>query len=230
MTEPVGLSNQPFYVRERKDWAIQQEIYRHDQALYSIGEMAIFVMLWNVEDFNAGLTSRCSRCFGRDDLDGRSANIYSQANKNKCPICYGTSFEGGIRARIVRPALFTDTDDDEEQSRKGAVHPQRVNVETTNDFRYRAGDFVFRIDGSRWQLRTPTRVTLRTGFEHPGQATNSIGYSMGQASLEDATSVAFLIPPNSDALVSTLRSPVRYPASNVNDLINGPLIPKAVTD
>lgn len=227
--EPVGLSNQPFYIRERKDWAIAQESYRHDQALYSLGEPAMFVMLWHVEDFQFGYTSRCSRCYS-DDINGRIAQAYNQANKARCPICYGTTFEGGIRARIIRPALFTDTDDEEQLTKKGAVHPQTINVESTNDFRYRTGDFVFRLDGSRWQLKTPSRVTLRTGFEHPGQATNSVGYSQGPAMLEDATSVAYLIPPNGDDLKDQLLPDARWPQFPSFDVINAPLIPKAWTD
>lgn len=226
--EPVGITNQPYYIREHKDWAVEQEIYRHDQALYSVGEPAMFVLLWTVEDFQHGLTSRCSRCYGTD-LGGREAAVYNQSNQAKCPRCYGTTFEGGIRARIIRPALFTDTDDTEQSSNRGAIHPQSIMVESTNDFRYRAGDFVFRLDGSRWQLKSPSRVTIRTGFEHPGQVISSMGYSQGPANLEDATSVAYIIPPSGSVLASQLLPDSRWPTVKT-DVLNGPLIPKAVTD
>lgn len=226
--EPVGLTNQPYYIREHKDWAVEQETYRHDQALYSIGEPAMFVLLWTVEDFQHGHTSRCSLCYG-NDLDGRQAAVYNQANRAKCPRCYGTTFEGGLRARIIRPALFSETDDEEQASKRGAIHPQSIMVESTNDFRYRSGDFVFRLDGSRWQLKTPSRVTIRTGFEHPGQVVSSMGYSQGPATLEDATSVAYLIPPSGDSLASQLLPDSRWPTTKT-DVINGPLIPKAWTD
>jgi len=225
---PPGLSNQPYYVRSHKDWAVEQEIYRHDQALYSIGELSIFILLWGLDDFNHGYTSRCSRCYGYD-LDGRSAEIYNQANKAKCPRCYGTTFEGGIRARIIRPALFTSVDPDDKQKSKGVTHPVAAMVESTSDFRFRSGDFVFRNDGSRWQLASPTRVSLRTGFEHPGQVTSSIGYTQGPAKLEDATSVAYLIPPSPEELLTTLAPTGNYPPVTT-DLINAPLIPNGVTD
>lgn len=226
--EPVGITNEPFYIREHKDWAVQQETYRHDQALYSIGEPAMFVLLWTVEDFQHGYTSRCSRCYGAD-LEGRQAAVYNQSNQAKCPRCYGTTFEGGIRARIIRPALFGETDDNEQPSNRGAIHPQSIMVESTNDFRYRAGDFVFRLDGSRWQLKGPSRVTVRTGFEHPGQVVSSMGYSQGPATLEDATSVAYMIPPSGDALAPQLLPDSRWPTAKA-DIVNGPLIPKAWTD
>lgn len=226
--EPVGLTNQPYYIREHKDWAVQQETYRHDQALYSVGEPAMFVLLWTVEDFQHGYTSRCSHCYGTDVM-GRQAAVYNQAMTAKCPRCYGTTFEGGIRARIIRPALFGETDDTEQADKRGATHPQSIMVESTNDFRYRAGDFVFRLDGSRWQLKAPSRVTVRTGFEHPGQTVASMGYSQGPATLEDATSVAYLIPPSGEALAGQLLPESRWPTAKT-DVINGPLIPKAWTD
>jgi hypothetical protein len=230
MTElPVGLSNQPFYTRDRKDWAIEQEIYRHKQALYDIGEWAMFVLLWTVEDFKSGYVVHCPRCFSGDDVAADTSSVYKQSSQARCPSCYGTTFQGGIRAKLIRPTIFADTDDEETKSTRGVVHPQRVTVESTNDFRFRSGDFVFRIDGSRWQLSGPSRVTLRTGFEHPGQSASSIGYAPCPASLEDKTSVAYLIPPNSDQLKSLLTPMSRYPIS-ANDLINGPLIPKGFTD
>jgi hypothetical protein len=210
---PIGVSSQPFYVRERKDWAVQQEIYRHDQAMYAVGESAMFVLMWTVEDHQAGYVSRCQRCFLGDDLAARTAAVYQQATQNKCPECYGTTFMGGVRAKIVRPAIFTDSDDEEKRGAKGVTHPQNVSIESTNDFRFRAGDYVFRVDGSRWQLTTPTRVTLRTGFDHPTQKGDSIGYARAMGSLEDETSVAYIIPPNGDTLSQILQSPSRYPGN-----------------
>ena len=211
--EPIGVSNSPFYLREgRKDWAVKQENYRHDQALYSIGEYAMFILMWTVEDFENGLVSRCQRCgFRGDEIDSRTAKVYVQPSKNKCPECFGTTFSGGVRAKIVRPAIFTDSDDEEKRGNKGVTHPQNVSIESTNDFRFRAGDYVFRIDGTRWQLTGPTRVTLRTGFEHPTQTNNSIAYVRAMGSLEDQTSVAYMIPPNNDQLAGILASPARYP-------------------
>jgi hypothetical protein len=211
MSIPIGLSNQPFYVRDRKNWAIDQENYRHKQAIYTIGEYALFVLMWTVEDFQAGLVQRCQRCFEGNNLAARTSKVYEQPTQNKCTECFGTTFLGGTRAKIVRSAIFTDSDDDEKRGNKGVTHPQRLSIESTNDFRFRAGDYVFRIDGSRWQLTGPQRVTLRTGFEHPTQTADSIGYVRAVGSLEDKTSIAYSIPPTEDQLVNILRSSYPYP-------------------
>jgi hypothetical protein len=180
--------------------------------MYSIGEYALFVLMWTVEDFNDGLVSRCQRCgFKGNDLEARKANVYVQTSKNKCPECFGTTFSGGVRAKVVRPAVFTDSDDEEKRGAKGVTHPQNVSIESTSDFRFRAGDFVFRQDNSRWQLTTPQRVTLRTGFEHPTQKDNALGYVRAMGQLEDETSVAYMIPPNDSQLAGILAEPARYP-------------------
>jgi hypothetical protein len=107
-TPPVGLSNSPFYLRPHQNWAIEQERYRHNQALYSVGEMVMFVLMWHVEDHLKGYVRRCPRCFNGDDA--RAAKVYEQSTVNKCPMCYGTTFEGGVRAKIIRPAIITDSD------------------------------------------------------------------------------------------------------------------------
>lgn len=210
--EPIGLSNQPFYVRERKDWATAQENYRHDQAIYSIGEYVLFILMWKVEDFEAGYVTKCQRCFLGNDLTARTGKVYAQPNINKCPECFGTTFSGGVRAKIVRPAIITDSDDEEKLGSKGVTHPQNVSIESTNDFRFRSGDYVVRIDGTRWQLTAPTRVQLRTGFSHPNQTEDSIGYVRAVGNLEDSTSVIYLIPPGPDQIGAILADPVRYPS------------------
>lgn len=219
---------QPYYIREPQDWAIETERRNHAQALYQVGEWAMFVLMWHVVDFEAGLVTRCSTCYGAPDTRARKiADAYNQPTKNKCPDCFGTTFEGGFRAKIVRPAIFTDTDETERIDRRGAVHPDDLNVETTWDFRALGGDYVIRSDNSRWQIRTPERTTLRTGFEHPEQIDTSISYGNIRAGVEEPGTVAYMIPPVDFATVhSLLTTPMRYPGdfSSV-EVIRAPLIP-----
>ena len=228
--EPIGLANTAFYLRDPKRWAVEQEQYRHDQALYSLGELAMFVLMWRVEDYKNGYVRRCSRCYQNvDDTLARASKAYNQPTENRCPMCYGTTLEGGIRARIIRPCIFSDTDDRETPSTHGVVYPQSLTVETASDFRFRDGDYVFREDGSRWRLASPTRDTVRTGFDHPSQAQDSMGYATSTASLEDKTSVAWMISPSKDDLQTLLSGASQHPITQ-SDEINGPLIPLAWTD
>lgn len=214
---------QPYYVRDRQDWAIDQEHLRHNQALWTVGEYAMFALMWHIQDFTAGLVGRCQKCY---KSHGVVAEAYGQGSKNKCTSCYGTTFEGGFKNLIVRPAIFADTDSGEMHDRRGMMHPDDVDVESTSDFRVRPGDYVFRADGTRWQLRVPQRVTLRTGFGFPGQAQTGIGYNLSRASLEDVDSVAYLIPPRTADLAPVLRSGQYVPANFAAvEVMRGPLIP-----
>lgn len=209
---PAEITNQPYYIRQTQDWAIAQERQRHQQAIYQVGEPALFLMMWKVEDFEAGLVSPCPRCRSTDDsVDARISAVYQQPQTARCPFCFGTTFEGGVRAKILRPAIFTDADEDERKAARGVTHGENAMVESTNDFRTRTGDYVFRRDGSRWQLGHPQRVMLRTGYEHPSQASDSLGYARIPAAREDASSVAFEIPPSREELGAILVEPLHYP-------------------
>jgi hypothetical protein len=218
-----------FYVRERQDWAVEQERYRHDQALYSLGEYAIFYLMWSLLDFEAGLVARCSRCYGTTGtIANREALTYEQPSINRCPDCFGTTFEGGFRAKIVRPSLWADNDESEKLDRRGVVHPETVNVESTWDFRMRQGDYILRADGSRWRLPvSPRRTTLRSGYDHPGQAANAITYAQIQARLEEEGTVVYdLLPTSKVAIHTLLTQPGYFPQDFSSfEVIRAPLVP-----
>lgn len=220
----------PLYVRDTQQWAIEQERQRHDQALYSVGEYAAFFLMWNLLDFEQGLVTRCPRCSGSmsgTDAHQKVATVYEQPLNNRCPYCYGTTFAGGYRARIIRPALFGDADQDNRLDAKGQVNPEEVLVESTTDFRVRAGDFVVRADNRRYQLRTPRRVMLRSGFGHPTQTDTSINYSLSRASREAPGTVAYMLPPGDDQRVGEMLTTIRFTPAGTSTYedIKGPLIP-----
>jgi hypothetical protein len=222
-------AHQPYYIREKQNWQIEEERERHVQALYMVGEWTMFILMWHQADFDAGLVQRCSRCYSTAGSKQRQiADVYNQPIQNKCENCYGTTFEGGYRARIVRPAIFSDADEDERQDRKGSMHPAQASIESTPDFRVREGDFAFRKDGSRWRLSTMQRVQLRTGFEHPSQSEESITYNNSPAKLEDKTSVAYMIPPAVPGqLRLVLDQPLRRPGDfRLFEEVRGALIPE----
>lgn len=223
---------QPYYVRDPQAFAIEQERQRHTQALYMVGEYAMFVLMWHNDDEIAGLVARCTDCYGTETMDSIKAKVagaYNQPEQHKCPTCFGTTFEGGFKARIIRPAIFSDADEDEQKQAKGVMKPQDLSVESTTDFRVRSGDYVFRATGDRYYLRVPQRITLRTGFAVPHQSSAAIGYNHARASQEDRTSVAYTIPHNlnptptlEDILTMGSRVPFDF---DPYETIRGPLIP-----
>jgi|tagenome__1003787_1003787.scaffolds.fasta_scaffold20951591_2 hypothetical protein len=230
MTAPVPPprilpNNQPLYIRQPQDWALQQEQMRHVQAIYWVGEPALFLLLWKVEDFEAGYVGRCPRCRVTDgSVDARIEKVYKQPVQAQCPWCFGTSFDGGVRSKVVRPTIFNDSNEAERKSARGVTYPEATVVETTNDFRARQGDFVCRQDGSRWQLSTPNGIQLRTGFLHPNQTDTGLGYATIPATREDRSSVAFQIPPNATELDQWLTPSLYWPQPE-NNMEAGPSLP-----
>ena len=215
------------YVRERQNFAVEQEKDRQRQALFLLGEYVMFILMWHNLDFEDGLVTKCSRCFGSgNDVDDRISAVYEQPTQNKCPVCYGTTFEGGIKATIIRPAILHDADKDERLQPKGVTHSSDLTIESTQDFRVRNGDYCFRQSGERYYLRAPERMLLRTGFSTPHQSTDSITYNNLRATLEDKTSVAYLIPPTTETLSTILAQSARRPIDFTEwETINAPLIP-----
>ena len=219
---------QPYYVRDTQNWAVEQERQRHNQALLQIGEYAMFVLMWHLQDHQAGLVERCSTCSG---LPGSKAaliqEVYKQPTQNRCPDCYGTTFDGGYKAIIVRPAIFSDADESEQKQSRGVITPDEINVESTTDFRVRAGDYCFRQNGHRYRLLRPTRIQLRTGFGPVSQANAAIGYNHARAVYEDPNaSVAYDLPPTPALLPEILNRGARVPADFTPfEVIRGPLIP-----
>lgn len=213
-------SLQPYYVRQTQHWAVDQERQRHLQALYAVGEWTMFCLMWHLEDFENGLVGRCSVCYNR------ASQAYKQSERNKCPDCFGTTFEGGFKALIVRPAIFGDTDEGQQYQARGVVSSDDLDMESTPDFRVRSGDYCFRSTGHRFYLRVPDRVTLRTGFGTPYQRSMAIGYNHARASLEDLSAVAYTIPPSQDDLIQILNISVTEPVSwGQYEVIRSPLIP-----
>jgi len=227
---PVRGAVQPYRLPVRQDWAVATERQRNSQALYLIGEWCFFALMWHLEDFQNGLVVRCLTCWGQDPV----AAAYGQGNQNRCPSCYGTTFEGGYKALIIRPAAFGDTDEGETRTSRGVARGGDITVESTPDFRVRSGDYVFRASGERYYLRVPDRVTARTGFGAPYQSSAAIGYNHARAADEDPTSPAYMIPPPANRLPQILNAPLTpgvfdgTPANfSAFEIVRAPLIPMA---
>lgn len=201
-------------------YAIEQERYRHNQALSFFGEFAMFILLWQLTDFEAGLVGRCPDCYLSA---GRTAQVYGQGVREKCPECFGTTFEGGYRAKIVRPSLWDANEELETQRERGEVTLQDSSIQTTSDFRLMNGDFIFRGDGTRWRMQSLSTNHLRTGFLMPDRVDTPLGYNFGVVKREDESSVAYIIPPEDLSFLDVLN--VREPQDwSAYEDINGYLM------
>lgn len=209
-------------------YAVDQEVLRHDDAIHYYGEMTACVMLWSVRDFELGLVERCSVCY---TPLGLVTEAYQQSSKQKCANCYGTTFEGGIRALIYRPALWDETPVSQDIRERGHTIVASGTVQVTSDFNMRDGDYLVRQDGTRWRITEPTGSEIVNGFGPTG--TQVFSGATFQVQLEDRSSVAYMVPVSQPGLEVIGWSPyMLYPSEF--DIINGPLTiddyPEVVVD
>jgi hypothetical protein len=168
----------------------------HSEALYAFGEYAMFVLMWTAFDFDAGLVARCPQCYASGGRQQRINEAYGQAVRTDCDNCYGTTFDGGYRAKIVRPSIWADDDPEVEQTQRGVIERNNLSIESTSDFTLHQGDFVFRSDGTRWRVSTQGNAAyLRTGFSQPTDLASAVGLSVASIEQEDDSSVVWKIPP-----------------------------------
>ncbi len=196
------------HMPDRANWTVLQQQRSNREALHLLGEYTMFVLLWTDADRDAGLVQTCQTCL----TDENVLKAYGQARKIKCPDCFGTTFSGGFRAKIIRPALWdTNSKVLREEGPRGQETVRTASVQSTSDFRMNVGDWVVRADGSRWQVQSVSRTSLHTGFEHI-TPDDVLGNNFGNVVEEPGDSPAFLVPPDTPAIRTLLdRSMIRYP-------------------
>lgn len=182
------------WLPDRRQWDIEQERDRNLQALYRFGEYCIFYQFWQDADFKAGLVGRCSVC---EDIDHIAMATYKQPAQTRCPSCFGTTYEGGWKRRVVRPAVWSeDTQIDQQEVSRGTVEVARAQISVPYDLLLLNGDLVIRADNSRWHVEAVTLTLLHTGFTQSPQPTTAIGYNVPTIVLEPKTSVTYTLPPD----------------------------------
>src|SRR5690606_568378 len=136
-----------------------------------------FVLLWNIQDHEAGDIGRCPDCYLSQ---GRMAEVYNQAPRKDCLTCFGTTFGPQPKAKIVRLSLWDMTEESNKEGRRGETHTKTATVQSESDFRVRVGDYILRGDNTRWQIQNTTTNHLRTGFLMPDKVDTSLGYVYSQ--------------------------------------------------
>lgn len=194
---------QPYLAPGPQIWGPRTVSSAHEEALLAYGEYGIFTLMWRPADYDAGLVGKCSVCF--TGPKAQQAAAFNQPTKRECPSCYGTTFEGGYRAQIIRPMIMSDRATVVADQREGTTETDTIQFETTSDFTFTLGDYVIRFDNTRFQCETKAEVVIRTGFDSPTSA-ESLS-SMAVAHKEAETSVAFLLPPADPSPLVDLMGP-----------------------
>jgi hypothetical protein len=201
-----------YVVPDPKNWEVENERARHDQALYRLGEYGIFVLMWQMQDFTLGLVGRCKTCYVPQ---GAVEDTWKQAAYFKCPDCLGTSFEGGYKAILVRPSLWNWNEPVQQQDKRGVIDTDVAQVQTTGDFRLQPKDYIIRGDGSRWQAQNIEGEHLDTGFGTQAGAWNAISFNYANVTREDESSPIYLLPISENYIQTNIpqyysRGPVNF--------------------
>lgn len=220
-TPRLSISAAPHWMAQREDYAFANLRRDVADATFGYGEWVMVILMWTMEDFKQGLVGRCPTCY----LDyGRIAEVYQQPAKRICPDCYGTTFEGGVRAKLRRPAIFDDSDQDEGHERRGAVTRSSANVSLWIDFTINTNDYLVRRDNTRWQIHVPDLTNLYHGFGNHADVISGVAQSLS-ANLEDGSSVVYTIPPtvpeDIEELLDTTPDHFVGPLDDIE--VNGPL-------
>lgn len=197
---PARKPSQPYRTSGYQPWAAHLVEAQHEEALYLVGELVLFTLMWRPADYEAGRVDRCSVCF--NGVKSRQAAAFEQPTKRECPKCFGTTFEGGFRAQIVRPALFADRNSEMRDEARGTVVTDTIRIETTGDFTLHKDDYVFRADNTRFQAEEKNEDVMRSGFGNPASGDSLAGSTT--LHMEETTSVAFLIPPTTPQALRAL--------------------------
>ena len=186
------------WVKPVETWAIQQEQQRHKEALQYYGELAVVRVIWTIEDFYAGLVTRCSVCqatgantLGITSLTQQAANqqrlsqVYKDSSDVYCSSCYGVGFTGGFQPTIYRMwFLANDNVEHWDKSRFGEMRPNRPRAEFEASPPLKQNTLVIRvlswtdstmtipqIEDRRYVLGTVNPLSLRTGALNPSSTT-----------------------------------------------------------
>lgn len=188
---PTRKEDQPYRANTDMQWAGNLIQAQHEEALYAYGELVIITLMWRPIDFEQGLVQSCPVCFAGPTA--RQAAAFRQPTRKECPNCFGTTYEGGYRAQIIRPAIMADRNSEMTDVERGTVTIDTLAFETTADFTMHKGDYLFRYDNTRFQCEEKREAIVRDGFGPPISIESFAG--SGTAHMEEQTSVAYLIPP-----------------------------------
>ncbi len=220
-----------FHLPGRQPYARQIVRRQHEEALLAFGELSLFVLMWGMDDLAAGLVGRCSRC---STIAGETAeaaemvfSAFQSTAEANCPVCFGTTLEGGWKAKLVRPAIWDYSEEVWSRTERGMVKNYDGSVQTTADFMLRDGDYIFRGDGTRWKSKGGSTNRIHDGFGLPSRADSNLGYNYSSVTMDQDGDAANIPPLTRTELTAMLDVVGKHFLPEIPDEIRGPVLPEA---
>lgn len=175
---------EPFAIRQARK-AVRESLQAH-------GEEVIGLRMYHaVIDDKA---ERCPNCYDED---------YKQGDPGTCSVCYGTTFNGGIKELSRMWAMFDDTPEIEKQDKRGVWRPEDRQVQLEANPHLVEHDFLFRVKrwsqdhrplefGDAYAVDVVSINSLRTGNQYVQTGDDRVGQKC-QVHMLDETHVIYRV-------------------------------------
>jgi len=159
---------EPFAIRSARK-CVRESLMAH-------GEEVIALKMYHPFP-DEGVQPRCPNCY--DD-------VYKAGEKFDCTVCYGTTFQGGVKELSRMWAMFTNNTDDEQINKRGVWQSTNRQVQMEANPGLWENDYLIRV--RRWSqdhkpldfadayvLGGVTEETLRTGNQFVQDNNDRVG-------------------------------------------------------
>lgn len=193
----------PTIIRVPAQYAVNTIRRNVEDALVIAGEECIVLSMYHIaEDINT--QPRCPICY--DD-------IYQSGKSFECSECYGTTFLDGVKKATRAWAIFTDSTNQENFTKRGEVswNTRQVQIEAApflreNDYVIRVKEWqstqisgyripIPKVYGERCRLDVITEITVRTGSRYAQNQYDKIGQRSSISDLPHGHPIYNYVPP-----------------------------------
>jgi hypothetical protein len=160
-------------IRLPQPYASNHVAMQNFEALQTVGEQIIYLTMFHV-NIDHETHPRCS-CYDPD---------YNQQDEFKCPDCYGTTYQGGVKAFCRAWAIVGDAQNQEDFSRQGVWNKERVTAQLEITPTTMTNDYIIRVQ--QWsETNVPLVLGDRYILEDVGVRSVRTGARFGQVPRQD---------------------------------------------
>lgn len=144
------------------------------EALQTVGEQVIYLTMFHV-NIDHETHPRCGTCYDPD---------YNQQDQFKCPTCYGTTYQDGVKAVSRIWSIVGDAQNQEDFSRQGVWNKERVTAQFEITPTTMTNDYIIRV--TKWSnTNVPLELGDRYVIEDVGVRSVRTGARLGQVPRQD---------------------------------------------
>jgi len=160
-------------IRLPQPYANNRVAMQNFEALQSVGEQVIYLTMFHV-NIDGDTHPRCPNY----DPD------YNQDDHFKCPLCYGTTYQGGVKVACRAWAIVGDAQNQEDFSKQGVWNKERVTAQIEITPTTMTNDYIIRV--SQWSnTNVPLVLGDRYILEDVGVRSVRTGARLGQVARQD---------------------------------------------